>query len=767
MTVSTTQNRVSYAGNGVTSAFSFPYVFFDNADLVVLNVKADGTYTKAVLGTDYTVAGAGVDAGGTVTMTTVPTVGTTLVIYRDPAMTQPQAFVDNDPLPAKSISRGYDRQTVIAQRIRELADRSFRLSDADTSGASPVLPSPTPNAFIGWNDVGNGLVNRSITDLITISAYGTAVADKFVGDGTTKDFTLSANPGALANLDVSISGITQEAGRDFTWDGASKLSFVSAPPSPTTPGDTNIYARYLRALPQGYADASIVNWKDNAGVARDVQSTLQRLTGDWVSAKDPRFGAKGDGVADDTTAIRAALATGRNVFLPRGTYKITSGLDIDVFTQCMEGDGALIDARTVTDYAGRIVSTAVTLQDRALQSFNKVALKGISWLGTNVAGRLGLVIGNTGSQYVNSNDIVVERCGFYGFEKQIVFADNAWRTKFVNCGLEGGGYPIYYQSPSNAGEVIEFDHGWIVDWTIGPVIVNGNFLFNGTSLIGGATTPITANGNAKLDFIGCNLEDQANSSNYWLALNGVAHARFFGGQFLVNSTRTKPLVYMAPGAMLSLDGVSLSLYGANLQYEVNSSPKIRSIVEGLGKHVTATGCNLIAGTTNDFTIQAVLGGSNALFNGDFELGATQGWAFSTYGPTTPPNTSTATADAASAKDGAYGAHITAIANCGAQLTQDIDVSGMVGRVFCIGMWAKAISGTGTLAFPTLQFISHNNAVVQTPFSFAVTDANTTFFWRAYTGYIPDGAKTARVILDAQQLVGGCQVAYDNVVFQVI
>jgi hypothetical protein len=324
MTVSTTQNRVSYAGNGVTSAFSFPYVFFDNADLVVLKVQADGTSTKGVLGTDYTVTGAGADAGGTITMTVPPTAGTSLVIYRDPALTQSQAFVDNDPLPAKSIARGYDRQTLISQRLRELVDRSFRLSDADTSGVSPLMPSPTPNAFIGWNGLGNALVSRTVTDLVTISAYGTAVPDKFIGDGSKKDFTLTSNPGAMANMDVSISGITQMPDLDFTWDGGTKLSFTTAPPAPSTPGTPNVYVRYLRALPQGYSDAAVVNWLDNGGTPRDVQSTLQRITAEWVSVKDPRFGAKGDG-SSCVTAVRAALAYlqskgGGTLHFPDGVY---------------------------------------------------------------------------------------------------------------------------------------------------------------------------------------------------------------------------------------------------------------------------------------------------------------------------------------------------------------------------------------------------------------------------------------------------------------
>jgi hypothetical protein len=46
-----------------------------------------------------------------------------------------------------------------------------------------------------------------------------------------------------------------------------------------------------------------------------------------VSVKD--FGAIGNGVADDTAAIQAAINTGQPVYMPKGTYKITSPLYAD------------------------------------------------------------------------------------------------------------------------------------------------------------------------------------------------------------------------------------------------------------------------------------------------------------------------------------------------------------------------------------------------------------------------------------------------------
>src|ERR1051325_568654 len=60
---------------------------------------------------------------------------------------------------------------------------------------------------------------------------------------------------------------------------------------------------------------------------------LKSKVGDVVSVKD--FGAVGDGTTDDTTAVQAAIisfgtapACG-TVYIPRGTYKITTMLDVN------------------------------------------------------------------------------------------------------------------------------------------------------------------------------------------------------------------------------------------------------------------------------------------------------------------------------------------------------------------------------------------------------------------------------------------------------
>lgn len=47
---------------------------------------------------------------------------------------------------------------------------------------------------------------------------------------------------------------------------------------------------------------------------------------DTSNARREPFGAKGDGIADDTAAIQSAIDAGKPVFLPKGTYRISSPL---------------------------------------------------------------------------------------------------------------------------------------------------------------------------------------------------------------------------------------------------------------------------------------------------------------------------------------------------------------------------------------------------------------------------------------------------------
>ena len=72
-------------------------------------------------------------------------------------------------------------------------------------------------------------------------------------------------------------------------------------------------------------------------------STVPRSNADrWSTiANVLDYGAIGDGVANDTAAIQAAVATGKRVYMPRPSvaYRVTNGINCTTQGQVIEGDG--------------------------------------------------------------------------------------------------------------------------------------------------------------------------------------------------------------------------------------------------------------------------------------------------------------------------------------------------------------------------------------------------------------------------------------------
>jgi len=146
MTVSTTTSKVSYSGNGSTVAFAVNFYFLANSHLKVVLRAADGTETVQTLNTDYTVSGAGVSSGGTVTMTTAPASGKTLVIARNVPQTQLVDYQPNDPFPANTHEQALDQLTMEIQQLQEAINRAIKLSLTNTMTSTEFTVGATDRA---------------------------------------------------------------------------------------------------------------------------------------------------------------------------------------------------------------------------------------------------------------------------------------------------------------------------------------------------------------------------------------------------------------------------------------------------------------------------------------------------------------------------------------------------------------------------------------------------------------------------------------------
>ena len=240
MTISTTANRASAAGNGSTTAFSFPYLFFADADLkVILVVDSTGVETVKTISTHYTVAGAGVAAGGTVTMGSAPASGETLVIIREEQFTQGLDLVENDPFPSDLVEKQFDILTMLSQQLSDTAGRTVKLSDGDTSGANTTLAAPVADAFLKWDAAGTALTSSSTSAGQTLGGNGTVSLPyySFTSDPNTGWYRIGAD-----NVGLSLGGVkiadyaaaktifasTVEAGADTSAGDNAAMGYTAA-----------------------------------------------------------------------------------------------------------------------------------------------------------------------------------------------------------------------------------------------------------------------------------------------------------------------------------------------------------------------------------------------------------------------------------------------------------------------------------------------------------------------------------------------------------
>jgi hypothetical protein len=273
---SNTRKAGPFLGNGATTVFPFAFKVFTTADLRVVRTNALGVESDLVLDTDYTVtlnSDQDNDPGGTVTCGTAPPTGERLTITSDVEALQPLVLTNNGGFYPRVINDAFDKITIIAQQLIEQVGRSLKLPISST--ASATLPDPVANRLIAWNGSASGFVNVDPADIATVASYADAYIDLFTGNGTQTAFTLTHDPAVLANLDVSVSGVTQVGGEDFTWIGTT-LTFLTAPPS-----GTRIQVRHTRAIPPAELTASV------AAAAALAEATLFRTDGPWALADTP------------------------------------------------------------------------------------------------------------------------------------------------------------------------------------------------------------------------------------------------------------------------------------------------------------------------------------------------------------------------------------------------------------------------------------------------------------------------------------------------
>lgn len=192
------------------------------------------------------------------------------------------------------------------------------------------------------------------------------------------------------------------------------------------------------------------------------------------------FGAKGNGVADDSYSIQNALyscsQTGGIIYFPKGTYKHNDGLLFYSNQTLLFENGAILVGNT----SGASVRTILDSSWTEYNGVHDCRIIGAVF-DSNVA------MPDTGVVLAHCKNIIFEKCVFKNSEGKYhnIEVNSAYNVKFLNCEFEGDG------KTAGTGEIMQIDgavnstaapwDGMNIDGTISKYIDIDGCLFHGNN----------------------------------------------------------------------------------------------------------------------------------------------------------------------------------------------------------------------------------------------------------------------------------------------
>lgn len=294
---------IIYNANGLTTVFPFEFYIINASDI---QVTINGTLVTS----GYSVSGVGNVGGGDVIFVTPPTNGVVVMLERVVPTYRLTDYQDNGDLLADTVNKDFDRLWMAIQRAFINLGLALR---------RPLFGGP-------YNAEG-----------YRISGLGDPVDDS---DAVNKRWFLQQNQLNLSKTlrvpDGAISQLPGVAARKNKIVGMNNDGQpVMLLPESGSAADVMLE---FASSEDGKGDALVAVKQPFAGAATRTQHEKNT---DLISVKD--FGAIGDGVHDDTTAIQAAidalLPAGGVVYLPKGQYKIIDDLKVTNMPVIFRGDG--------------------------------------------------------------------------------------------------------------------------------------------------------------------------------------------------------------------------------------------------------------------------------------------------------------------------------------------------------------------------------------------------------------------------------------------
>jgi len=406
-----------YTGNGVTTLFAYEFQVLEASDLMV-KVAGD-----VVASSEYTLTGVGGQTGGTVEFNSAPANGVTVLLARDMALERATDYQEQGDLLADTVNHDFNRLWLALQQQRSSIKGALR---APFPELVDELPSAAERALrvLAFNSLGQPMAIPGV-DSGSAAALALDLANK-----------LSASKGAgQIGRGVQVVGSIAEL-RGLLKTSVSTNALVAGYYAPSGGGGGHYCF-----------DASDTTSTDNGGTVIVATDGGRWKLANIETVTLSQFGVVGDGVADDTNRLKAALAWGysanRILYGKNLCVKITSAIVIN-------GPGIVFDS---VSYGGTVGMPGIYISGTG---YTGVTITAPEFLRLTVWG-----LGQTANAVLLQNPILLKECHLrvYNFDGFGCKINKVWDSLFQTISVEKCGNSSEYAfSMNDDGDTCNMTH---------------------------------------------------------------------------------------------------------------------------------------------------------------------------------------------------------------------------------------------------------------------------------------------------------------------